>query len=81
VGGSGQLADVLDLLAHKVDRTIVVNAVLIETLSIAMEQMKKNGIFREAIHVQVSRSHELGGRSMFRPIDPVYIVVGERSSC
>ncbi len=81
VGGSGQLADVLDLLAQKVDRTIVVNAVLIETLSIAMEQMKKNGIFREAIHVQVSRSHELEGRSMFRPIDPVYIVVGERSPC
>ncbi|MDD1677706.1 MAG: methyltransferase domain-containing protein [Methanomicrobiales archaeon] len=80
VGGSGRLAEVLALLAGKVDRTIVVNAVLIQTLSIAIAEMKKQGIFCEAIHVQVARSHDLGEQTMFRPIDPVYIVVGGRSS-
>jgi cobalt-precorrin-6B (C15)-methyltransferase len=79
VGGSGQLEEVLGLLAKKVDRTIVVNAVLIQTLSTAIRVMKKWGIFKEAIHVQVSRSHELEGQTMFRPIDPVYIIVGGRS--
>jgi cobalt-precorrin-6B (C15)-methyltransferase len=78
VGGSGQLAEMLELLAEKVERTIVVNAVLIPTLSTAIAVMKKRGIFREAIHVQVSRSHELEGQTMFRPLDPVYIVVGGR---
>jgi cobalt-precorrin-6B (C15)-methyltransferase len=79
VGGSGQLAEVLEILAEKVERTIVVNAVLIQTVSTAIGSMKERGIFAEAIHVQVSRSYELGGKTMFRPIDPVYIVVGGRS--
>jgi cobalt-precorrin-6B (C15)-methyltransferase len=79
VGGSGQIEKVIDLLAEKVDRTIVVNAVLISTLYATIERMKRQEIFREAIHVQVSRSHEMEGRTMFRPIDPVYIVVGGRS--
>lgn len=78
VGGSGQLVEVLDLLAEKVERAIVVNAVLIQTLFTAIAIMKKRGIFREAIHVQVSRSHELEGQIMFRPIDPIYIVIGGR---
>jgi cobalt-precorrin-6B (C15)-methyltransferase len=79
VGGSGHLAEVLDLLAEKVDRTLVVNAVLIETLSTAIAEMKKHRLLREVIHVQISRSYELEGKTMFRPIDPVYIVVGGRS--
>jgi cobalt-precorrin-6B (C15)-methyltransferase len=78
VGGSGNLAEVLELLMEKVDRTIVVNAVLIPTLFTAIMGMKKQGIFQEAIHVQVSRSHELEGQIMFRPLNPVYIVVGGR---
>jgi Precorrin-6B methylase 2 len=53
--------------------------VLVQTLYIAIQRMKKQGIFQEAVHVQVSRSHELEGQTMFRPIDPVYIVVGGRS--
>jgi cobalt-precorrin-6B (C15)-methyltransferase len=79
VGGSGQLEEVLELLAEKVNRTVVVNAVLIQTLHTAIMGMKKQGIFQEAIHVQVSRSRDLEGRTMFRPIDPVFIVVGGRS--
>jgi cobalt-precorrin-6B (C15)-methyltransferase len=78
VGGSGQLEEVLELLIPRVERTIVVNAVLIRTLAAAVSILKKEGVFREAIHVQVSRSHELGGHTMFRPLDPVYIVVGGR---
>lgn len=39
--------------------------------------MKELEIFREVVHVQVSRSYELVGDIMFKPINPVYIIVGE----
>lgn len=78
VGGSGQLEEVLALLSQKVSRSIVVNAVLIRTVDTAISVMKKEGIFKEAVHVQVSRSHAIGDSMMFRPIDPVYIIVGGR---
>lgn len=76
VGGSQHLEEVLGLLAKKVHRTIVVNAVLIHTADVAISTLKRLGIFKEAILVQVSRSHELGQGVMFRPLDPIYIIIG-----
>jgi cobalt-precorrin-6B (C15)-methyltransferase len=43
--------------------------------------MQRLGIFREAVHVQVSRSYPLGQSIMFKPIDPVYIIVGSGAAC
>ncbi|MDI6719418.1 MAG: precorrin-6Y C5,15-methyltransferase (decarboxylating) subunit CbiT [Methanomicrobiales archaeon] len=76
VGGSRDLPEVLGILARQVKGTIVVNAVLVNTLATAISTMRALGIFREAVLVQVARSREVGGEIMFRPIDPVYIVVG-----
>ncbi|MCX6688342.1 MAG: methyltransferase domain-containing protein [Methanoregula sp.] len=81
VGGSRGITEVLPCLATHVRRTIVVNAVLVRTLSTVVETMQQLGIFREAIHVQVSRSHEIGKSVMFKPIDPVYIIVGSGTAC
>jgi cobalt-precorrin-6B (C15)-methyltransferase len=81
VGGSKQIAEVLPCLAQKVRRTIVVNAVLTSTLSTVVETMQRIGIFREVVHVQVSRSHEMGTSIMFKPIDPVYVIVGTGAAC
>jgi cobalt-precorrin-6B (C15)-methyltransferase len=81
IGGSRGITEVLPRLATKVRRTIVVNAVLVRTVSTVVETMQQLGIFREAIHVQVSRSHGIGGSIMFRPIDPVYIIVGSGTAC
>ena len=81
VGGSKQIAEVLPRLAQKVRRTIVVNAVLTSTLSTVVETMQRLGIFREVIHVQVSRSHGIGAGIMFKPIDPVYVIVGTGAAC
>jgi cobalt-precorrin-6B (C15)-methyltransferase len=81
VGGSGGLAEVLALLADRVDRTIVVNAVLLATLHTAVTEMQRLGIFREALQVQVSRSHPIAGDFMWKPADPVYIIVGGRPPC
>ena len=81
LGGTKQLGEILPVLAKKVRRTIVINAVLVSTLNDAVTIMQKLGIFTEAIQVQVSRSHPLAGSVMFRPIDPVYIIVGRGTAC
>ncbi|NLB01008.1 MAG: precorrin-6Y C5,15-methyltransferase (decarboxylating) subunit CbiT [Methanomicrobiales archaeon] len=76
VGGSRRLLEVLDLLAGQVQGRIVVNAVMVETLQSAIANMQRLGIFVEAVHLQVSRSAEIAGGLMFKPINPVYIIVG-----
>jgi cobalt-precorrin-6B (C15)-methyltransferase len=81
VGGSRQIEMTLPVLAKKVRRVIVVNAVLVSTLATVMATMQHLGIFREAVHVQVARSHELGKSHMFKPVDPVYIIVGSGAAC
>ncbi|HZD42723.1 MAG TPA: precorrin-6Y C5,15-methyltransferase (decarboxylating) subunit CbiT [Methanomicrobiales archaeon] len=81
VGGSRDLPAVLEMLADQVKGAIVVNAVLVRTLATAIESMRDLGIFQEAVLVQVSRSHEVAGEVMFKPINPVYIVVGGRDPC
>jgi cobalt-precorrin-6B (C15)-methyltransferase len=81
VGGSQQIETFLPVLAKKVRRVIVVNAVLVSTLATVTDTMQVLGIFREAVHVQVSRSHALGKSFMFRPIDPVYVIVGAGAAC
>ena len=81
IGGSRDLSRVLSLLAGIVNGPVVMNAVLITTLGEGIAAMKKYDMFREALHVQVARTHELGGSYLFRPIDPVYIIVGECRTC
>jgi cobalt-precorrin-6B (C15)-methyltransferase len=81
VGGSQHLAQILPVLAKKVRRTIVVNAVLLSTISQAVATMQQLGIFCEVVQVQVTRSHEIAGSIMFRPIDPVCVIVGKGLAC
>ncbi len=66
----------LDLLAARVQGRIVVNAVMVGTLHEAIRSMQRLGIFIEAIHLQVSRTTAIAGGMMFKPLNPVYIIVG-----
>jgi cobalt-precorrin-6B (C15)-methyltransferase len=81
VGGTQQISRILPILAKKVKRTIVINAVLLSTLTEAVTTMKELGIFHEVVQVQVSRSYDIAGSIMFKPIDPVYIIVGKADLC
>lgn len=81
VGGTRHLAQILPVLAKKVRRTVVINAVLLSTVARAVTLMQELGIFCEAVQVQAARSHEIAGSIMFRPIDPVYIIVGKGFTC
>ncbi len=75
VGGSKNIERVLNVLMQKTSR-FVVSAVRIETAVEALEILKQNNIFRELIQVQISRGHELAGGTMFRPENPVFLIVG-----
>jgi cobalt-precorrin-6B (C15)-methyltransferase len=81
IGGTQQLARMLPLLTKKVRRTIVINAVLLNTLVQAVESMKQLGIFCEVVQVQVTRSHEIAGSIMFKPVDPVFVIIGKGTAC
>jgi len=75
VGGSGKMVRVLEILMRKT-RRFVVSAVKLETVAEALEIMKLNNIFLELIQIQVSRGHELAGGTMFKPENPVFLIVG-----
>lgn len=81
VGGSQGLEEVIDSLADLKVRTLVINAVMLETVNTAVNALRKNGIFREVIVAQISRSHSIGSGIMLKPLDPVFIICGGRSGC
>jgi cobalt-precorrin-6B (C15)-methyltransferase len=81
LGGTQNLAEILPVLAKKVKRTIVINAVMVSTLERAVTALKELGIFTEVVQVQVSRSHDIAGSIMFKPINPVYIIVARGVPC
>jgi cobalt-precorrin-6B (C15)-methyltransferase len=81
LGGTKNLAEILPVLAKNVKRTIVINAVMLSTLDTAVSTLKGLGIFTEVVQVQVSRSYDIAESIMFRPIDPVYIIVARGAGC
>ena len=81
LGGTKNLLAILPSLAKNVRRTIVINAVLLSTVSDAVNALQELGLFCEVVQVQVSRSHAIAGSIMFKPIDPVYIIVGRGAAC
>jgi len=81
LGGTKNLLAILPVLAKKVRRTIVINAVLLSTLADAVNALQELGLFVEVVQVQVSRSYAIAGSVMFKPIDPVYVIVGRGAAC
>jgi cobalt-precorrin-6B (C15)-methyltransferase len=81
LGGTKNLLAILPALSKNVRRTIVINAVLLSTLADAVNALQELGLFVEVVQVQVSRSHAIAGSIMFKPIDPVYIIVGRGAAC
>ena len=81
VGGSQGLEEVIIALLDLNVRSLVINAVMIETVQTAVSVLRKYGAFREVISVNISRSHPIGSGLMFKPLDPVFIICGGRSRC
>lgn len=75
LGGSKNIEQVLGIVMKKVP-IFAVSAVKIETAARAMEMMKKNNMFNELIQIQLSRGSELGGGTMLKPENPVFLIIG-----
>jgi cobalt-precorrin-6B (C15)-methyltransferase len=75
LGGSQNIEKVLEILLKKVP-IFVVSAVRIETVALALEILKKNNRFKELLQIQLSRGNELAGGTMFKPENPVFLIVG-----
>ena len=81
IGGSGRLPEVIGALSAGGTGRMAVSCVRIETLGAAISAFRGIGIFRGALHVQVARSRDLAGGTMFVPGNPVYLVIGGRGPC
>jgi cobalt-precorrin-6B (C15)-methyltransferase len=77
IGGTREIEDVIKLLIGKLHGRLVVNAARIEIASNVINAMKELGIFKEALLVNISKSYDLSGGIAFKPLNPVFMVVGE----
>jgi len=76
IGGSKNIKQVIEILIRKPHVRFIVSAVKIETVAIALETMKKNNVFKELLQIQLSRGNELAGGTMFKPENPIFLIVG-----
>ncbi len=76
-GGTKGIEEMLEIACRKVKK-IAVNAARIEVASMIVEKMKELGVFREALIVNVSKSYELAGKTAFKGLNPVFMIVGSR---
>jgi cobalt-precorrin-6B (C15)-methyltransferase len=81
IGGTQSLDDVIRILAELNVRSIVINAVMLETVHIAVKNFRRYGIFKEVILAHISRSYPISSDIMLKPLDPVFIIHGGTTSC
>ncbi len=80
-GSSGNLVEILDwIVANGAPNShIVVNAVTLETLTLASHCLSGIGFSDlEIIQVAINRVEELGGVDMFRAMTPVFVISARR---
>ncbi len=75
LGGSKNIEKVLEILMDGVPR-FVISAVRIETAALALNTLKNNNRFREILQLSLSRGGELAGGIMFKPENPVFLIMG-----
>jgi precorrin-6Y C5,15-methyltransferase (decarboxylating) len=80
IGGSGgELSGIIRRIRERMPRGIVViNAVTLDTLNEALLLLENNGFEPEISQVSVSRSKVLKGQRHLSPLNPVFVIRGER---
>ena len=82
VGGSkGNLDTILDhFMKHSTeDGVIVINAIVLETLTKAMDTLKVNGFENiEVVSMTVARNRKVGTMNMMMGENPIYIITAKR---
>jgi precorrin-6B methylase 2 len=75
IGGTKNFRRTIDFLVPHC-RRFVLNAARLEVTADAIGYMKKIGIFKEALLVNIAKGHELENLTAFTPYNPVFMVVG-----
>ena len=81
IGGSGgNLYKIITIIKGKMQAGIVVvNASTVETLNIAVAELQGNGFLVDVSQVSVSRMKKIGEGNCFSALNPVFVIVGEKS--
>lgn len=74
-GSSGNLYEIIEKCGCE---KIVVNAITLETLSLAQESFEKLGYEYEVTQINVSRGRKVGGYNMMTAQNPVFVICGEK---
>jgi len=81
IGGSdGEMEAILQVACRRLQKggKIVVNAATLETLQAVQNGLKKNGFIYEITQINISRSKDLRGLIRLEPLNPVFIIAGQR---
>jgi len=79
-GGTKDIEKMLRLAFDRGTKKCCVSAARIEVAIKAKKTMEELGVFKEIVAVCVWKSYKLAGYTAFKPINPVFLVVGV-SSC
>ena len=74
IGGTQNLTGVLEWVANTAPRTVVLNAVRLETTVRAIESFEEHGFDPELRRIAVDRGTELAGETAFEPERPIYLL-------
>ncbi len=81
IGGSGgKLKEILKIIDKKLKNTgrLVINAITINTLSIAIEVLEEMNYSLEIVNIAVTRTNKVANYHMFKGMNPVYIISAEK---
>ena len=78
IGGTRWIDHFLPLLLERASPgcTIVADLARMGIASRVAELMKKEGIFREVLQININRGYDLAGDIAFKPINPIFMVIG-----
>ncbi len=81
IGGSGgRLREILEAVGDKLKSgsRIVINSVTLETLHTSVEVLERMGMGVEVTQVIIAKGEKVGGVRLFRALNPIHIIVGEK---
>lgn len=82
-GSSGNLLEILELLLEKNEKVrMVINCITLETVSEALEAIKKLGLaYTDIVQVSVAKSKSIGRYHMMMGENPIYIITCGKEDC
>jgi precorrin-6Y C5,15-methyltransferase (decarboxylating) len=81
IGGTGgRLNEIIEVVSERLNGPgpVIVNATTIDTMNDAIRLFETKGFNTDLISLQVSRSKGIGGKKRLYPLNPIFIIMGEK---